>query len=140
MASSRGDGPLVQRRHDVLGLEGAVAAALDVPAGRGAGPGQQVGVVLGHGGDDDVAGGEPQPVGEVVECLGGVAADDRHVVAAAAPGEREGGGPGVLVRAGGHLRLVAGPAVHAGIPGEEFCTRAATGPSAPVDAAASMDR
>jgi hypothetical protein len=37
--------------------------------------------MLGH---DDVVGGQPEPVGEVVERLGGVAADDRDVVPGAA--------------------------------------------------------
>ena len=50
---------------------------------RGPGPGQQVGVMLGHGGDDDDVAGQPQAVREVVECLSGVPADDGNVIAAA---------------------------------------------------------
>ena len=65
-------------------VEGAVGAALDEAAPAQPGPGQQVGVVLDHGGDDDVVGLEAQAVGEVVDRLGGVAADDRHVVAVGA--------------------------------------------------------
>jgi hypothetical protein len=56
--------------------------------------GQQVGVMLGHRGHDDIAGGQSHPVGEVVERLSGIAADDRHVVAGAVrwpAGERESG-------------------------------------------------
>ena len=53
------------------------------------GPRQQVGVVLDHGRHDHVVGREPEPVGQVVDGLGGVAADDGDVVALrVAPGER----------------------------------------------------
>ena len=35
--------------------------------------------------DDDIVGGEPEPVREVVDRLGGVAADDRDVIAVGRP-------------------------------------------------------
>ena len=56
IASSRGGAVASSATHDVVDVEGAVAAALDVAAAGDAGPRQQVGVVLDDGGDDDVVG------------------------------------------------------------------------------------
>ena len=64
---------------------------------------------------------EAEPVGEVVDRLGGVAADDRHVVAVGgAPGEPQDRGARVLVGVGGDARLVAGAAVDARVPRQEL--------------------
>ena len=77
--------------------------------------------MLDDGGDDDIVRAEREPVGEVVDGLGGVAADDRHVIAVdGAPREPQNGGASLLVGVGGDTRLVAGAAMHAGVPGEEF--------------------
>ena len=69
----------VERGHHVVDGEGPVGPALDVAALRHPAPGQQVGVVLDHGGDHHVGRVEPQPVGEMVDGLGGVAAQDGDV-------------------------------------------------------------
>jgi hypothetical protein len=50
-------------------------------------PWQQVRVVLDHGRQDHVARRQREPVGEMVDRLGRVAADHRHVAAVRAPGE-----------------------------------------------------
>ena len=61
-------------------------------------PGEQVGVVLDHGGGHHVVGTEPEPVGQVVDGLGGVAHQDHHVVTAGRPpGEAVHGVAGGLV-------------------------------------------
>lgn len=86
-------------------LEGPIGAALDEPARREAPPRQKVRVVLDHRRHDDVGGLEAQAVGEVVDRLGGVAADDRHVVAARVPGERQDRLAGVLVGGSRHCDL-----------------------------------
>ena len=84
MASRRGRGSASRPATTSSTPKVPVAAALDVaPPGHPA-PGQQVGVVLDHGGEHDVVGVEAQPVGQLVDGLGGVPADDGHVVAAAA--------------------------------------------------------
>ena len=91
IASSRGRGPSSSAAATASASKVPVGVALDVAAARDARPRQQVGVVLDDGGDDDVVGLEPQPVGEVVDRLGGVAADDGDVVAVAPsrPAKRE---------------------------------------------------
>ena len=59
-------------------------------------------MVLDDGRHDHVVGREVEPVGEVVDRLGGVAADDGDVVAVGgAPGEVERRLPGALVGGGG---------------------------------------
>ena len=111
----------VEGRRDVLDGEGAIRIAFDEPAAGHTCPRQQVGVMLDDGGDDDIVLAEREPVGEVVDGLGGVAADDRHVIAVdGAPGEPQHGGASVLVGVGGDARLVAGAAMHARVPGEEL--------------------
>ena len=90
-----GGGAVIEHGHHVGRGEGALGPALD-PAPLGdPGPGQQVGVVLDHGGGDDGVGAEAQPVGQVVDGLGGVAHQHGHVVGVAVPvGEAVGAGPG----------------------------------------------
>ena len=74
-------------------------------------------MVLDDGGHHDVVGVELEPVGEVVDGLGGVAADDGDVVAVGvAAGEGQGAAAGLLVCGGGGLRLPAGAAVDARVP------------------------
>ncbi len=120
MASSFGSCAGIEHGGDVVDGERAVGSALDPTPLRHPGPGEQVGVVLHHRGHDDVVGCEPQPVGQVVDGLGGVAAQHDHVVVlAATPGETMGALAGALVGGGGPAGLVAGPAVHARVPGEE---------------------
>ena len=106
----RGAGDRQQRRGrsgvegggEVVEVECSVRAAVDEAAPAQAGPGQQVGVVLDHGGDDDVVRLEPEPVGEVVDRLGRVAADDGHVVTVGgAAGEAHGRCSRRLVGLGG---------------------------------------
>ena len=81
-------------------------------------------MVLHDGRDDDVGGREAQAVGEVVDRFGGVAADDRDVVAAGAAGKAADLFAGALVGGRGQLGLVAGAAVDAGVPGQELSRRA----------------
>ena len=76
-------------------------------------------MVLDDGGDDHVVAAEPEPVGEMVDRLGGVAADDGNVVGARPSRERREGVPGLLVFGGGELRLPARPPVDARVPREE---------------------
>ena len=87
-ASSRGDGRSVEAGDDVVHAEGAIGAALHVAARGHPAPGQKVGVMFDDGGEDDVVGVEPEPVGELVDGLGGVAAEDGDVVGAAGPRRR----------------------------------------------------
>ena len=74
--------PVLEHPHHVGRVEGAVGAALHPAPSRHARPGQQVGVVLDHRGGHHVAWAEPQPVGQLVDGLGGVAHQDHHVVSA----------------------------------------------------------
>ena len=105
-ASSRGRGPGVERGDDVVDRERAVGAALDEASLAQAGPRQQVGVVLDHGRHDHVVRSEAQPVGEVVDRLGRVAAEDRHVVAVGRRGRRSARPrPRALVGGRGHRDL-----------------------------------
>ena len=77
--------------------------------------------MLDDGGDDDVVGAQAEPVGEMVDGLSGVAADDRHVRRRRRGArEPEDGGASMLVGVGGGAGLVAGAAMHTGVPGEEF--------------------
>ena len=117
---------LAERGRDLGGAEGPVRPALHVPASSCPGPGQHVRVVLGHGGDNYIVPGQPQPVSEVIEGLGSVAAQDRHITggrlsrqAGSPPRKGERGRPGLLIRRRGELGLVTGPAMHAGVPGDE---------------------
>ena len=64
----------VERGGDISGREGAVRTALDEAPQAQPSPGQQVGVVLNDGGHDDVVGSQSEPVGQVVDGLGGVVA------------------------------------------------------------------
>ena len=74
------------------------------------------------------SGAEPQPVGEVVDRLGRVAADDGDVVACRSrPANAERRRACVLVGRGRHLRLVAGAAVHARVPRQEVVDPARDG-------------
>ena len=78
-------------------------------------------MVLDYCGRDDVLRLEAEPVGQMVDGVGGVATDDRHVVGVrAAPREAQGRGPGLLVGVRGLLGLVARPPVHARIPRQEL--------------------
>ena len=115
---------LVERGRDISGLEGAVLPALDVPAGRRARPGQQVGVMLGDRGDHDIAGAQLQLAGQVMDGSGRVLADDRDITRIwPAPGERQHGQAGALVSQDRRLGLVADAVVSAGIPGKERLDR-----------------
>ena len=80
-ARSRGRGARVEAGDDVVDVEGAITAAFDVAPPRHPTPGQEVGVVFDHGGEHDIVRLEAQPVGQLVDGLGGVAAEDGHVVA-----------------------------------------------------------
>ncbi len=116
-----GTGRGVEGGGDVVDRERALGAALDEAALTAPGPGQQHGVVLDDGGDDHVVGGQRQPVGEMVDGLGGVADDHGDVVAVLrAAGEAEGGQAGLLVGVGGQAGLVPRPPVHAGVPRQEL--------------------
>ena len=85
------------------------------------GPGQQVGVVLDHGGGHHVVGSEAQAVGQVVDGLGRVAAQDAtSSPSAGRPAKRCTLVAGRLVGRGGVPGLVAGPPVHARVPGQEL--------------------
>jgi hypothetical protein len=77
-------------------------------------------VVLDHRRDHDVVGRQPEPVGEVVDRLGGVATEDGHVAATGRPaGEAHGRNSRRLVGPGRELRLVTRTPMHARVPGEE---------------------
>jgi hypothetical protein len=87
---------------DRLDVEGAIRLALDEPPSARPGPRKQVGVVLDHRGDHDVLGVEAEPVGQVVDRVGGVTADDRHVLTVrVSPRESQRRGPGLFVGGGG---------------------------------------
>ena len=78
-------------------------------------------MVLDHRGGHHVVGAEAQPVGQVVDGLGRVAHEHDDVVAAGrSPGEAVHAVARLLVGRGGPPRLVAGPAVHARVPGQEL--------------------
>ena len=81
MARSRGRGPSSSAAATSSALKVPSEAALDVAAPCDACPRQEVGVMLDDGGHDDVVRLQAEPVGEVVDGLGRVAADDGHVVA-----------------------------------------------------------
>ena len=117
---------LVQRRADVLHREGPRRGALHVATGGHPAPGQQVGVVLDHGGDHHIGRVESQPVGQLVDGLGGVAAQDGHVgPVGIPPGEGQHRSTGVVRR----------PPWHGGTgtrrPGGRSNRRAGTRPPAP---------
>ena len=76
--------------------------------------------MLHDGRDDGVAWGELQTVGEVVDRLGRVPADDGDVVAPVAPGKAESSRPGALVGLGCELGLATGPAMNARVSREEL--------------------
>ncbi len=78
-------------------------------------------MVLDHRAHHHVVGGEAEPVGQMVEGLGGVPAEDGHIRAVrVTAGEAEHGAPGRLVRRRGPARAEACAPVHAGVPGEEL--------------------
>ena len=78
-------------------------------------------MVLDHGGGHRVVGAESEAVGQVVDGLRGVPHQDHHVVTTRRPpGEAVHTVAGGLVGLGGAPRLVAGAAVHAGVPGQEL--------------------
>jgi hypothetical protein len=77
-------------------------------------------VVLDDRRHDDVVGLQAQAVREVVDRLGGVAADDRHVLAAGTPAEVKNCRPRLLVGHRGELGLVPRAAVDAGVPRKEL--------------------
>ena len=115
-----GPGRGVELRDDIVDGEGPVGSALDEAPLAHSRPGQQVGVVLDHGGDHDVVRAETEPVDQMVDGLGGVATEDGHVGAVGSPaGEGQGGGPGRFVLVGRQPRLVSRAAVNAGVPREE---------------------
>ncbi len=100
----------IEHGGDVVDAERPVGPALDPTPLRHPGPGEQVGVVLHHRRHDDVVGCELQPVGQMVDGLGGVAAQHHDVVVLApAPGEAMGALAGALVGGGGPAGLVARP-------------------------------
>ena len=114
-----GAGALVEPGDHVVHTEGAVPAALHVAPGRHPSPGQQVGVMLHDRGEHHIARFEAEPVGEVVDRLGRVPADDGGVAAGPAC-EPEQGLTRLLVGGRRRLRFVAGAAVDARVPGEEL--------------------
>ena len=91
---------------DIGCREGPVGTALDESAGGHARPGQKVGVVFDNGGDHDIVETQAQAIGEVVDGLGRVSADDGDVVATFASSEREYCLTCALVCIGRELRLV----------------------------------
>ena len=98
-------------------------------------------MVLDDGGDDDVVGLQPQPVGEVVDRLGGVAADDRDVVALVPAGEPQGRGAGRPRRRRWRCcDFQPAPRWTLEYHGRKSATRSATAGSAAVEAAASRER
>ena len=133
--------PLVERGREISGLEGALPPALDIPAGRRARPGQQVGVMLGDRGDHDIAGAQPQLAGQVMDSIGRVLADDRDITRIwPAPGERQRGKAGALVSQDRRLGLVAGAVTALEYQGRNPSTPSSTCGSAPVALAASNGR
>jgi len=123
---SRGDGEQprlwrpAQLSRDVVNREDPFGPALDVAACGNARPRQEIGVVLDDGSDHDVARAQAQAVGEVVDGLGCIAADDRDVVAAFASCEGERRVAGALVRVRRKLGLEAGAAMDSRVGGEEL--------------------
>jgi hypothetical protein len=105
----------------VLGGERPIGSALDVAPLGDPSPRQQVGVVLHDGGDHDIGGIQPEPIGEVIDGLGRVAAQDGHVgPVLVLPGEGEHGTSGLFVGCGRPARAETGPPVHARVPGQEI--------------------
>ena len=90
-ARRAGRRPGVENGDHVVDAEGAVGAALHPAPLSHPGPGEQVGVVLDHRRRHDVVGVELQPVGQLVDGLGGVAAEHHHVAVVAASARRTGG-------------------------------------------------
>ena len=104
-------------------------------------PGQQIGVVLDHGGDHDVVGAEPEPVGEMVDGLGGVAHEHDDVVGTLrAPGEAVHAGPGRPRRPRWRGATCSPPLGARSSTTGGTRTRSATTSSAGVDAAQSRSR
>jgi hypothetical protein len=117
-------GTLVKRCRDISGLEGAVRSALDVSAAGHARPGQQVGVMLGHRSDHDIAGTQPQPTGQVIDGFGRVLADDRDITRIwPASGESQRGQASALVSQDRGLGLVSDAVLSVRIPGKESLDR-----------------
>ena len=78
-------------------------------------------MVLDHGGGHHVVGAEPEPVGQLVDGLGGVAHQDHHVVTAGRSlREAVHARARLLVGGCGATRLVARAAMHTRIPGQEL--------------------
>ena len=121
-ASRAGRRPASSTAVTSLDAERAVGPALDPAPLRHPGPGQQVGVVLDHRGHHDVVGLELQPVGQMVDGLGGVAAAAprrcRRRSAARRSGARS--SRAALVGGRGAAGLVPGAPVHARVPREEL--------------------
>ena len=108
-------GVLAQEPVEVRLVEGPGGVGADVPdLGAGA-PGQVVALVLDERDEHDVAGRERQPVGGLVDRLGGVLAEDHDVVAGVAADEAAHGVARRLVGLGRDAALVAGAAVHRGV-------------------------
>ena len=97
-------------------------------------------MVLGDGGDDHVVGIEAEAVGEVVDGLGGVAADDGDVVAALAAGEARAPSRASSYAAVAIWDLYPAPRCTLEYHGRNCWTRSATAGSAAVEAAESSDR
>ena len=78
-------------------------------------------MVLDHGGDDHVVRIETQPIGEVVDGLGRVAAQDGHIgPVRITAGERQHGTSGLLVGVGGPPGPESGTPVDARVRGQEL--------------------
>ena len=141
IASSRGAGDASSARSTSLVVEGPVGPALDEAARGDPRPGQQVGVVLDHRRDHDVVRDRTEAVGELVDRLGRVAAEDRATSSRPRSArEAEDGGAGRLVGARRELGLVPRTAVHARVLGRNSVTRSSTAGNAAVEAAASRER
>ena len=114
-----GAGALVEPGDHIVHTEGALPAALHIAPGRHPSPGQQVGVMLHDRGEHHIARFEAEPVGEVVDRLGRVPADDGGVAVGPAC-EPQQGLTRLFVGRRRRLRFVAGAAVDARVPGEEL--------------------
>jgi hypothetical protein len=73
---------LVKLCSDVIYFEGAVCRTLDKAARGRSRPGQQIGMVFDDRRYDNIRSLEAKTIGKMVQRLGGVATQDRHVISA----------------------------------------------------------
>ncbi len=106
---------------DVIDGEGSLGRALDVSPGGYPTPREQVGVVLDNGGHHDVGRVELQTVGQMIDGLGGVPAENGNIRAVRdSSGELEHRPPCPLIGGSGIPRPEAGSPVHARVPRDEL--------------------